>query len=293
MMGGSIIIQLLLIGISLGCIYGLVAIGFSAIYNASRVVNFSQGAFVMVGGMAGYVLFAIAGLPLGLALAGSIAIVVFVGLLIYGGVVAPLRRRNVSVPVLLLATFATQILLENGAMHLVGTKPQTFPPLSNAQMTVMGASLSAQTFWVLGGAAVLVSGLALAFRFTLVGKAMRAAAVNPRAATLLGISAPKMLGLSFAMSAFLGGVGGVLITPLQYTAFNTALPYGIKGFTAAVFGGMGNIWGAFAGGLILGILEASIAAYVSSGYKDALVFLILMILLWVRPTGLFGVPVEQ
>jgi branched-chain amino acid transport system permease protein len=292
--GAGTLMNFLLIGLTTGCIYGLVAIGLCVIFNASGIVNFAQGSFVMFGGMATYALFARAGLPMLPAALLATALAALLGWLLTQGVIRPLLARRAPIFILILATLALQIVMENAAMHVMGTKPLTLPEITPGLMFTAGpVTVSGQYLWIALGTLALVGILWLFFTRTLLGKAMRACAVNREMARLLGISVERTIALSFAISAALGAAGGILITPTQYTAFTIALPYGIKGFVAAIIGGFGNVGGALVGGLILGVLESLAVAFVSSGYKDVIVFTLLIVILVVRPSGLFGSPVED
>lgn len=290
----STLLQFVLSGLALGVIYGLVGIGFCVIFNASGIVNFAQGAFVMLGGMSTYALYSLAGLPLAVAVVLAVAFVVAVGLATNLVVVRPLWRRQAPIFIIILATLAVQVLLENATLHLLGTDPYSFPAFTAGEpLRIFGAALSLQTLWIVGCALAAVLALTLFYRHTLIGKAMRACAVNREVASLLGIPVERMLAYGFALSAALGAIGGILITPTQYTAFNVALPFGVKGFVAAILGGFGNATGAFVGGIILGVLEALAVAFVASGYKEVVAFGLLLIILFLRPTGLFGALVEE
>src|SRR3989442_4151977 len=201
-------------------------------------------------------------------------------------VIRPLWRRQAPLLVLILATLALQVMLENGTMHALGTDPHTFPPFGGVDpVRLVGVSVARQTFWIVGGSLVLVAGLALFYRRTLTGQAMRACAVNREVAALLAIPVERMLAGSFALSAALGAAGGVLITPTQYTAFHVALPFGISGFVAAIIGGFGNAGGAFLRGLILGVTEALAGGVIRSGFKEDLTLELLLALLFCRPAS--------
>lgn len=281
-------------GLTTGCIYGLAAIGLCVIFNASGIVNFAQGSFVMFGGMVACDLFARAGLPLPAAVALALALAWLLGWLLTQGVIRPLLTRRAPIFVLILATLALQIVLENAAMHVMGTKPLNLPEITPGVIfRVGGVTVGSQYLWIAGGTLALVGILWVFFKKTLLGKAMRACAVNREMASLLGISVERTIAISFALSAALGAAGGILITPTQYTQFNIALPYGIKGFVAAIIGGFGNVGGALVGGLILGVLESLAVAFISSGYKDVIVFTLLITILVIRPSGLFGSLVED
>ncbi len=288
------LLNFLVIGLTTGCIYGLVAIGFCVIFNASGIVNFAQGSFVMFGGMAAYALFARAGLPMLAAAPLAVLLAWIFGWLVMQGVIRPLLAQRAPIFILILATLAVQIVMENAAMHVMGTKPLTFPEITPGWLLrAGGVTVGGQNIWIAVGTLALAGILWTFFRMTLLGKAMRACAVSREMATLLGIPVQRTVAVSFAISAALGAAGGILITPTQYTAFTIALPYGIKGFVAASIGGFGHAGGALAGGLILGVLESLSVAFVSSGYKDVIVFTLLLLILVVRPSGLFGSPVED
>jgi len=292
--GWSTLAQFAISGLAVGCIYGLVGIGFVVIFNASGIVNFAQGSFVMLGGMTAYALYTLGGLPLWLAALLSPMVVAALGFVLEATVIRPLWRRQATLLVLILATLALQVMLENGTMHGLGTDPHTFPAFGGSEPVRWGGvSVARQTFWIVGGSLALVAALALFYRRTLTGQAMRACAVNREVAALLAIPVERMLAGSFALSAALGAAAGVLITPTQYTAFHVALPFGISGFVAAVIGGFGNATGAFVGGLILGVLESLAVVFIASGYKDVVTFVVLLAILFFKPTGLFGSLVEE
>jgi branched-chain amino acid transport system permease protein len=286
--------QFVISGLSVGCIYGLVGIGFAVIYNASGIVNFAQGSFVMLGGIVTYALYSLAHLPLLAAVLLAPVLVGAIGLLMEWSVIRPLWRRQAPILILILATLAVQVLLENATLHAVGTDPHSFPPFSSGDPIRVGRiSVAAQSLWIVGCSLALVAVLRLFYTRTLTGKAMRACAVNRDVASLLGIPVERMLAYAFVLSAALGAAGGVLITPTQYTAFHVALPFGISGFVAAIIGGFGNAGGAFVGGLVLGVTESLAVAFIASGYKEVVTFTLLLIILLVRPTGLFGSLVEE
>ncbi len=241
-------------GIAVGCIYGLIGIGFCVIYNASGIVNFAQGAFVMLGGMVAYVALNRYGLPLPLAAILAIGLVAGLGILLERIVVRPLWNRQSTMFVMILATLAAQIVIERLTLIVAGDQPRTLPMFTDhPPLRVVGLAISYQFLWIVGFSALSIVLLAWFFSSTKTGKAMRACSINREAAALMGISVSRMLALSFALSAALGALAGVLITPTQYTAFNVGVPYAISGFIAAIVGGFGRPLGALAGGILLGI----------------------------------------
>jgi len=285
----TFLIQTLVSGIGTGCIYGLIGIGFCVIYNASGIVNFAQGMFVMLGGMLTHALFSRAGLPLPLAAFLAIVIVALVGVGIERLVVRPLWKRNATMFVMILATLAAQIVIERLTLIVAGDQPKTFPGFSDAPpFKIGGIAVSVQLVWIAVISLLLVGGLALFFARTRTGRAMRACAINREAAALQGIPVARMLGFSFALSAALGAAAGILITPTQYTAFNVGVPFAISGFIAAILGGFGSAGGAFVGGIMLGVAQAAAIVVFGAGFKNVAALSILLVFLLARPAGLFG-----
>jgi branched-chain amino acid transport system permease protein len=290
----STILQFLVSGVATGCIYGLVAIGFSVIFNASGIVNFAQGAFVMLGGTLTYLLYQRAHLPLPVAAALAVLLTAVVGLGFERLIIRPLWQRRSSVFIMMLATLALSVVSENAVLHLVGDEPRSFPAFTaGGPIRLGGVAIGLQILWIVGGSIVLVVLLTLLYRQTLLGKAMRACAINREVASLLAIPVERMLAWSFALSAALGAVGGILITPTQYTAYHIAVPFSVSGFIAAILGGLGNPVGAFAGGILLGVLQSLAILFFDAGYKDIVAFTILVLFLFLRPAGLFGSLVEE
>jgi branched-chain amino acid transport system permease protein len=285
----TFLIQTLVSGIGTGCIYGLIGIGFCVIYNASGIVNFAQGMFVMLGGMLTHALYSRAGLPLPLAAFLAIVIVALMGVAIEQLVVRPLWKRNATMFVMILATLASQIVVERLTLIVAGDQPKTFPGFSDAPpFKIGGIAISVQLVWIAVISLLLVGGLALFFARTRTGRAMRACAINREAAALQGIPVARMLGFSFALSAALGAVAGILITPTQYTAFNVGVPFAISGFIAAILGGFGSAGGAFVGGIMLGVAQAAAIVIFGAGFKNVAALSILLVFLLARPSGLFG-----
>jgi branched-chain amino acid transport system permease protein len=281
--------QTLVNGLSVGCIYGLIGIGFCVIYNASGIVNFAQGAFVMLGGMITYVLLTTFNLPILVAGAIATVAVALLGVLIERVVVRPLWDRNATMFVMILATLAMQIVIERTTLILVGDQPKSIPVFTDLPpIRVGGVSIGYQTLWIIGVSLVLIALLALFFKKTLVGRAMRACSINREAAALQGISVSRMLALSFALSAALGAIAGILLTPTQFTAFNVGTPFAISGFIAAIVGGFGRPFGAFLGGIALGLAQALAVFGLGSGLKNVAALSVLLIFLFLRPSGILG-----
>ena len=283
------LIQFLIGGLTIGCIYGLVGIGFSVIYNSSGIINFAQGGFVMLGGMLTFVLFSRLGIPMVPAIALATLAIACFGVAIEMILIRRLRQKNAPIFIMILATLACQILIEDGALHLIDDRAHSFPPLTPGDpIRPFGLPIQLQTLWIAGVSLTIVFLLGVLYRRTLFGKAMRACAINPEVASILGIKVEAMVAWGFALSAALGAIGGVLITPTQFTAFYVGMPFAVNGFVAAIIGGLGNPFGAFIGGILLGLLQTIGVAFIDSGYKNLVVFVILIALLFVRPQGLFG-----
>jgi len=262
--------QFLLSGLTIGAIYALVALGFAIIYNASHVINFAQGEFVMIGGMA-TVAFAGAGLPLALAIPAAVLAAVAVGLALEKFAVEP--ARGASVVTLIIITIGASILLRGLATLVWDKKLHALQPFSGDKpIELAGATILPQSLWVLGVsfAIVLLLGWFCA------------------ASGLCGVNVRFVLLLSFGLSAALGAVAGILIAPITLTSWDVGVMLGLKGFAAAILGGLGSGAGAVVGGLALGIAESLGAGYVSSAYKDAIAFVIILAVLFFMPSGLFG-----
>ncbi len=280
-------------GIVFGAIYGINAVGFSIIYNATNIINFAQGEFVMLGGMLTFALYTHAHLPLPLAAGAAIVATTAIGLVVERVAIRPLWRRRAKDWTYVFMLFAVATVIPNIIMLLISRDAETFPAFGGNRLLALGpVMVTSQALWVLGVTAVVAFLLQAFFNHTLLGKAMKASAVNRRAAAWMGIPVERMVALSFGLSAFLGALGGVVFTPLITTQFNIGLSFTLKGFAAAIIGGLGNITGAIVGGLVLGVLEALSTAFISSMYGDAVTYGILFVILLVWPTGFFRPLVE-
>ena len=280
------LLQFVASGLTVGAVYALVGLGFSLIFNASGVVNFAQGEFVMIGGMVAAFAY-VAGVPLPLAGLAAIAVAVVAGLGLHRFAIEP--ARGASAITLIIITIGASLVLRGGASIVFDKQFHTLPGFSGERpLLVFGARVLPQTFWVLGGTALVVTVLAAFFTRTRFGRAVLATEANRIAAQIVGINTSRVVAFSFAASAAIGAVAGLLVTPITLTSYDAGTALALKGFAAAVLGGMGSPVGAVAGGLLLGMLEALGAAYISSQYKDAVGFLSLIAVLIVMPRGLFG-----
>jgi len=346
-------LQFLFAGITTGAVYALVALGFVMIYNASQVINFAQGEFVMIGGMATFFLMGALAPGLGEGLGLPVATILAVGIAVVCGllleklaiepaqgasalpltavlaaaaalvlgqrfladgmnpvVAVPLAlaagtaagglfhgldrvfgeaRRRSDIVSLIIITIGAAIFIRGTAEVVWDRNFHSLPAFSgNEPIPLAGAALNPQGLWVLGGGAVLLIAVAWFFNRTLTGKGMLATSHNRLAAQLVGINTRSVMLLAFALAAAIGAVGGILVAPISQTYSTVGVMLGLKGFAAAILGGLSSGLGAVVGGLVLGVVEALTAGYVSSAYKDAVAFILILGVLFFRPGGLFG-----
>jgi branched-chain amino acid transport system permease protein len=273
-------------GLTAGAIYALVGLGFAIVFNASGAINFAQGEFVMIGGMSAVALLA-TGMPLPLAIALALCVAVIVGLLLDKLAIEP--ARNAGTVTLIIITIGASLFLRGLAQLVWDKRIHVLPAFSGEQpIAFAGATLLPQSLWVLGVTALAVATLSWFFGRTLFGKAMLASSYNPLAARLMGIQTRTVLLVSFGLAALLGALAGVLTAPITFTSYDSGVMLGLKGFAAAMLGGLGSFAGAVVGGLVLGLLEGLSAGFVSSAYKDAIAFVVLLALLFFMPGGLLG-----
>lgn len=283
--------QYLVSGLTVGSVYALVAIGFTLVYETCEIVNFAQGEFAMLGAMLAVAAWRGMGLPLPAAALLGLAATVAIGAAVALAAVYPLRR--ISPLGLIILTIGLAIVLRGGAMLAWGKDARMLPVFHAGPpilIFVAGGAvvLQWQAVWILGAASLTAAGLFFFLRCTNLGRAMRAAASNPRGARLCGIEPRRVTAAAFAISAAVGAIGGIVIAPMTMASYDMGIMLGLKGFCAAVVGGLSSLPGALAGGLVLGILEALGAGLVSSHLKEVLAFVALLGILYLRPKGLFG-----
>ncbi len=279
-------LQFLFSGLMIGSIYALVALGFTLIYNASDVINFAQGEFVMIGGMVTF--FAVAaGIPLPFAALLALAVAVVVGIALHRLAIEP--AKGASPVTLIIITIGASIFLRGVAAVVFDKNFHSYPAFAGSDpIRIGGATILPQSVIVLAGTLAIVVALWAIMSKTMIGKAMIATAANRLAARLVGINTAAIVGVSFILSAAIGAIGGILVTPISLTNYDVGTLLALKGFAAAMLGGMGHPFGAVVGGLIVGLLETFGAGYISSSYKDAIAFLVILGVLFVMPQGLFG-----
>jgi branched-chain amino acid transport system permease protein len=282
-------LQYIFSGITNGSIYALTALGFTLVYSATQIINFAQGQMVMLGGMMAIAFYGM-GLPLWACFLGAVFVAVLLSMGFEHLAIRPLLSKGVLAQII--ATVGASFVFETAAMMIWGRDAKPLPPFTGDNpLRVGGATVLPQTLWVVGVTVVIVVALQSFYRSTLFGKAVRACAINPDAARLQGISYRKVVLFSFALSGAISAAAGVLIAPISFMSYSSGALLGLKGFAAATLGGLGSPLGAVAGGFALGIVEALGIGVVSAGYKDAIAFVILLLVLFLRPAGLLGAKV--
>ena len=275
----------LLSGVTVGFIYALVGMGFTVIYNSSGIINFSQGEFVMAGGMSAVFLLK-TGMPFWMAFVLAVLITSLLGIVLWKLIDLSKEKSIISMIIL---TLGYSIFLRGLAEVVFDKELHTLPSfVPNGSISIFGAVLTYQSLLIIAVSIVIVISLYLFFNKTKTGKAMIATSNNPSSAKLMGINIKKILMLNFAISATIAAIGGILLAPITSTNYEIGIMLGLKGFSAAVIGGLSQPFGAVVGGLILGISESLIAGYVSSEYKDAVAFIALLGILFFMPGGIFS-----
>lgn len=277
--------QFLAGGLAIGAVYGLIGVGFSLIYSTSKVINFAQGEFVVYGGLA-TVSLTLFDIPASIALPLSLAASIVMGGALQG--LLSTARKGSNELTYIMTTIGVAIALQGLAHQIWGTDYRTYALYPQGAIKVLGASVNYATITILVMTAVVCMALwGFLFR-TMIGKAMRACANDGRAAQTVGIRPRRMVLFAYMASAAIGGLAGMLITPSQMMAYDNGVILAIKGFTAAIVGGLANPFGAVIGGLILGLLEGLGVGLISSDLQNAYAFFTLLLILLIRPQGLFG-----
>jgi branched-chain amino acid transport system permease protein len=278
--------QYVLAGVVVGAIYALVAAGFVLIYQVTGIINFAQGEFVMIGGMTAASL-AASGMPTLAAAALAVLVAALAGALAYVLAIRP--ARGASSVTLIFITLGLSVALRGLALYVWGTNPLSLPAFSGGNaITLFGGVLPPQAVWVLGTDVLVFAALYTFFRHTYAGTAVRAAVANPPIASTFGIPLRTFAFWSFVAAAAIGGLGGVVLTPIPGAAYDMGLTYGLAGFVAAILGGIESLPGALLGGFVLGIVEKVSGGLLSTGWEDGIGFLILVLVLVLRPQGLLG-----
>lgn len=282
-------VTLLVSGIVLGCIYGIVAMGYSLIYKASGLMSFAQGDLMTVGAYLGITFYSYMNLPFPIAIVLIAVIMFFLGLVIERGVIRRLRAKGIAPIYVVLATIAISYIIQNGCQKIWGSVMLNFPSIFSVRTVhLFGRNFQTESIFAVAASVVIMLVLQFFMKKTKMGTAMRAAAMDPVAAKACGINVNIATGMTWGWAACTAALAGVLMGPL-YGVFSTlGSQIGTKGFAAAVIGGYGNFVGSIVGGLVLGLLETLTSGYISSNYRDIFSYTILLLFLFIRPWGLFN-----
>ena len=282
----DIFIQFVFSGLTIGSMYALTALGIVLIYNATSLINFAQGDFTMLAGLAAASLVA-AGTPLIAAVGIAIVPPILVALLLQR-FSSYIVRRSTMLEVIIM-TVAVALVVQGIAQVYWGKELYTVPHFSGDRPLTLGsATILPQALWVLGISTALLVAVACFFSMTVMGKAILAAAHNPSVAQMMGINVEATRIFCFVLSAVLGALAGIATAPITFAIYDSGLMIGLKGIVAALIGGIGSGVGAVIGGLLLGLCEAMTAGYISSQYKDAVPLVIMLLLFMVLPHGIMG-----
>ncbi|HMK64695.1 MAG TPA: branched-chain amino acid ABC transporter permease [Thermodesulfobacteriota bacterium] len=285
-------LQMVAAGLAMGSIYALVALGFVLIFNAVNVVNFAQGEFAMVPAFIAVWLLTSLKIPFPLACLITVVFMGVFGIVFQRIAYYPLRNRS-FLPVVI-STIGVGIFLKNAAQVLFGAEPLSMPrPTSVDAVDILGVLMDPQYIVIIICTLVLLGFQYFFFEKTLLGKRMMATAQDKEMARLLGIRVAKMIAITFAYSSMLGAAAGILVGPIFFVTKDMGAMIGLKAFCSTIVGGFGSVPGAILGGLFLGVIEVFAAYYVSTAYRDAFAFIILILVLLLRPQGFFGEKIAE
>ena len=283
----TVFLQFLFSGLTVGAVYALVGMGFNIIYNATSIINLAQGEFVVIGGLMMCFFLESLKLPFLVSIALTILTSGIIGLLMERLTIKPLKTTDLLLMIMI--TIAVSIVLRGILAFGFGKDPYGYPAFTEGEpLNIGGAIIQQQTLWVIGITALSIILLFLFYNKTIIGKAMRACAVDTTAAQLVGINVSRMVMISFVLSAVVGAIGGIAITPISLMEYDKGPMLAVKGFCAAIMGGLGRGRGAVIGGFSIGILESMTAGYLHSGLKDAVALMILLLVLFLKPAGILG-----
>ncbi len=281
----AVFLQFVLAGLSAGSIYALIALGFSVINNATGIVNFAQGDFAVLGAFLAYTVLVGMGFPYWLAFLGGVLFASLIGFFLWSFILTRAKSREIIL--LVFVTVGFSISLHGIIKEVWGKRPLSLPPISHSNLKLGAFLIDSQYLWIIVITLTAFLLLHFFFKHTIWGKAIRAVAVDRKAAALVGIPVKKVITLSFALAGALGGLAGILVAPVWPLSFESGVYLGLKGFAAAVLGGYGSFPGALIGGLLLGLIEG-IGGYFTSAFKNLIAYSLLFIVLLLRPQGLLG-----
>lgn len=282
------VLQLIISGAAQGCIYGLIALGFVLIYKATETVSFAQGDLMMLGAFIGLVTMTLMGFPFWISVLSAIVAMGLFGLVVERLVIRPIIGQPQFTIVMLTIGIGYVLRGLVTMIPAIGTETHTLPvPYKDMVLRAGGLVVSAEQLVVIGSTALLCLLLYALFRYSTIGIAMQAASQNQLAAYYMGIPVKRLNGLVWALAAAVAAIAGLLLAPITFVHVNMGF-IGLKAFPAAVVGGFGSLPGAIVGGLIIGIVEALAGFYLPTGFKDIAPYIVVLLMLWFKPNGLFG-----
>ena len=281
-------IQLVISGIAQGCIYGLIALGFVLIYKATETVSFVQGDLMMLGAFCGLALMTLLGFPFGLAVLSSIVAMGLAGVALERVVIRPILGQPAFSIVMLTIGIGYVLRGLITMVPVIGTDTHVLPVPYKDQIWTLGTLvLNVEQMVVIAGTALLCALLFAVFKYSKVGIAMQASSQNQLAAYYMGIPVKTLNGLVWGLAAAVAALAGLLLSPITFVHANMGF-VGLKAFPAAVVGGFGSLPGAIVGGLVIGLVESLAGFYAAEGWKDIAPYVVVLVMLWVKPSGLFG-----
>ncbi len=283
------LLQVLVSGFVIGCVYGLIALGYSLIYKASGLMNFAQGDVLTLGAFLGYTFYSLLGLPYWLALLLTVLTAFVFGLCMERFVIRKLVSKHVMAIYIVLATIAVSYILQNTIQAIWSTKMLNYPavfPIPSVE--ILGVMVQSESVFCIVMSFLCMVGLQMFMKHTRFGTAMRASAMDPKAAQACGINTSLSTGITWGIAAGMAALAGILLGPIYGVFIMLGSTIGRKGFAGAIMGGYGNFLGAIVGGILLGLIETLTASYLSSTYKDMFAYALLLIFLFVKPTGIFN-----
>ncbi len=282
-------LQSALAGLTNGFVYALVGLGISVIFRGTRIINAMQGEFALIGGMVSYVLLEQFGIPLALSTIGGVLLGGATGMLVDLLLVRPARRRGASEESYLLLTLGVAFALSAAVLYFFGRDSRLLPGIGGeASALFFDAAIRIHAIWLIVIASAVMALLWLFYHRTLIGLSMMAASVDEQGATTIGVNVPRMRTLTFLLGGLVGGLAGVLVSPLISVQYEMGLMLTLKGFAAAILGGLTNPFGAVVGGVALGLIESAAVLYFASGYKDVVSMIMLIVIMIVMPHGMLG-----
>lgn len=291
----NMLISVLVGGLVLGCTYGMLSLGYSLIYQASGYMNFTQANLLMLGAFLGWQFYSEFKIPFMIALLLSVVIMFFVGWMIERCVLRVLVAKKAKNVYVVLSTIAISIILENAAMLIWDARIHYFPAIfANSKPLKLGtASVTRESILCIAVAISAMTALHFFLNKTKFGTSMRAAAQNKTAASCMGINVNMTIGITYGIAAALACLGGILVAPTLYVSYGLGTQFSMKSFAGAVIGGYGNIYGAIVGALIIGLLETFVSAYISSAYKEFVVYGTMILVMIIKPSGIFNTKVYE